>query len=97
MPRYCQYVTDPPMAGVFGVIWRTGDRRKVQGLRRRAVGTCIKPMLAQAACTAVRVRGRLQARCNRLVRRRLMLAFGNLKKGAAPGVDDGRPDQSTCG
>jgi transposase len=37
---------------------RTGD-----------AGTCIKPMLVQAAWAAIRVRGRLQARYNRLVRR----------------------------
>jgi len=37
---------------------RTGD-----------AGTCIKPMLVQAAWAAIRVRGRLQARYSRLVRR----------------------------
>jgi transposase len=37
---------------------RTGD-----------AGTCIKPVLVQAAWAAIRVRGRLQARYNRLVRR----------------------------
>jgi transposase len=37
---------------------RTGD-----------AGTCIKPMLVQAAWAAIRVRGRLQARYNRLARR----------------------------
>ena len=37
---------------------RTGD-----------AGTYIKPMLVQAAWAAIRVRGRLQARYNRLVRR----------------------------
>ena len=37
---------------------RTGD-----------AGTYIKPMLVQAAWAAIRVKGRLQARCNRLVRR----------------------------
>ena len=37
---------------------RTGD-----------AGTYIKPMLVQAAWSAIRVRGRLQARYNRLVRR----------------------------
>ena len=46
---------------------RTGD-----------AGTYIKPMLVQAAWTAIRVRGRLQARYNRLVRR-----FGGPKNPAA--------------
>jgi transposase len=46
---------------------RTGD-----------AGTCIKPMLIQAAWAAIRVRGRLQARYNRLVRR-----FGGDKNPAA--------------
>jgi transposase len=43
------------------------------GKRRRAgttgAGTWIRPMLVQAAWAAIRVRGRLQARCHRLVRR----------------------------
>ena len=46
---------------------RTGD-----------AGTYIKPMLIQAAWNAIRVRGRLQARYNRLVRR-----FGGSKNPAA--------------
>jgi transposase len=46
---------------------RTGD-----------AGTYIKPMLTQAAWAAIRVRGRLQARYNRLVRR-----FGGDKNPAA--------------
>jgi transposase len=46
---------------------RTGD-----------AGTYIKPMLVQAAWSAIRVRGRLQARYNRLVRR-----FGGDKNPAA--------------
>jgi transposase len=46
---------------------RTGD-----------AGTYIKPMLIQAAWSAIRVRGRLQARYNRLVRR-----FGGPKNPAA--------------
>ncbi len=46
---------------------RTGD-----------AGTYIKPMLIQAAWAAIRVRGRLQARYNRLVRR-----FGGDKNPAA--------------
>ena len=46
---------------------RTGD-----------AGTCIKPMLVQAAWSAIRVRGRLQARYSRLVRR-----FGGEKNPAA--------------
>jgi transposase len=46
---------------------RTGD-----------AGTYIKPMLIQAAWSAIRVRGRLQARYNRLVRR-----FGGEKNPAA--------------
>jgi len=46
---------------------RTGD-----------AGTCIKPVLIQAAWAAIRVRGRLQARYNRLVRR-----FGGAKNPAA--------------
>src|SRR5207247_4175582 len=41
-------------------------------------GTYIKPMLVQAAWAAIRVRGRLQARYNRLVRR-----FGGAKNPAA--------------
>ena len=41
-------------------------------------GTYIKPMLVQAAWSAIRVRGRLQARYNRLVRR-----FGGDKNPAA--------------
>jgi transposase len=41
-------------------------------------GTYIKPMLVQAAWAAIRVRGRLQARYNRLVRR-----FGGTKNPAA--------------
>jgi transposase len=41
-------------------------------------GTYIKPMLVQAAWSAIRVRGRLQARYNRLVRR-----FGGEKNPAA--------------
>jgi hypothetical protein len=46
---------------------RTGD-----------AGTYIKPVLVQAAWAAIRVRGRLQARYNRLVRR-----FGGPKNPAA--------------
>ena len=46
---------------------RTGD-----------AGTYIKPMLVQAAWSAIRIRGRLQARYNRLVRR-----FGGRKNPAA--------------
>src|SRR6266700_1698337 len=51
----------------LGEIGRTGD-----------AGTYIKPMLIQAAWAAIRVRGRLQARYNRLVRR-----FGGAKNPAA--------------
>jgi hypothetical protein len=40
-----------------------------QGVPVENAGTYIKPMLVQAAWNAIRVRGRLQARYNRLVRR----------------------------
>jgi hypothetical protein len=43
-------------------------RKRTHG-RTGDAGTYIKPMLVQAAWTAIRVRGRLQARDNRLVRR----------------------------
>ena len=43
--------------------------RKRKHGRTGDAGTCIKPMLIQAAWAAIRVRGRLQARYNRLVRR----------------------------
>jgi transposase len=43
--------------------------RKRKHGRTGDAGTCIKPMLVQAAWNAIRVRGRLQARYNRLVRR----------------------------
>ena len=43
--------------------------RKRKHGRTGDAGTYIKPMLIQAAWTAIRVRGRLQARYNRLVRR----------------------------
>ena len=52
--------------------------RKRKHGRTGDAGTCIKPMLIQAAWSAVRVRGRLQARYNRLVRR-----FGGEKNPAA--------------
>jgi transposase len=43
--------------------------RKRKHGRTGDTGTYIKPMLVQAAWAAIRVRGRLQARYNRLVRR----------------------------
>ena len=43
--------------------------RKRKHSRTGDAGTYIKPMLIQAAWAAIRVRGRLQARYNRLVRR----------------------------
>ena len=43
--------------------------RKRKHSRTGDAGTYIKPMLVQAAWAAIRVRGRLQARYNRLVRR----------------------------
>jgi hypothetical protein len=43
--------------------------RKRKHGRTGDAGTYIKPMLIQAAWSAIRVRGRLQARYNRLVRR----------------------------
>jgi len=43
--------------------------RKRKHSRTGDAGTYIKPMLVQAAWNAIRVRGRLQARYNRLVRR----------------------------
>ena len=43
--------------------------RKRKHGRTGDAGTCIKPMLVQAAWAAIRVRGRLQARYSRLVRR----------------------------
>src|SRR2546429_6348857 len=43
--------------------------RKRKYSRTGDAGTCIKPMLIQAAWAAIRVKGRLQARYNRLVRR----------------------------
>ena len=43
--------------------------RKRKYSRTGDAGTYIKPMLVQAAWSAIRVRGRLQARYNRLVRR----------------------------
>jgi len=52
--------------------------RKRKHGRTGDAGTYIKPMLIQAAWSAVRVRGRLQARYNRLVRR-----FGGDKNPAA--------------
>ncbi len=52
--------------------------RKRKHGRTGDAGTCIKPMLVQAAWAAIRVRGRLQARYNRLVRR-----FGGAKNPAA--------------
>ena len=52
--------------------------RKRKHGRTGDAGTYIKPMLIQAAWSAIRVRGRLQARYNRLVRR-----FGGLKNPAA--------------
>ena len=52
--------------------------RKRKHGRTGDAGTCIKPMLIQAAWAAIRVRGRLQARYNRLVRR-----FGGDKNPAA--------------
>jgi transposase len=52
--------------------------RKRKHGRTGDAGTYIKPMLVQAAWSAIRVRGRLQARYNRLVRR-----FGGEKNPAA--------------
>jgi transposase len=52
--------------------------RKRKHGRTGDAGTYIKPMLVQAAWNAIRVRGRLQARYNRLVRR-----FGGDKNPAA--------------
>jgi transposase len=52
--------------------------RKRKHGRTGHAGTYIKPMLIQAAWAAIRVRGRLQARYNRLVRR-----FGGAKNPAA--------------
>ena len=52
--------------------------RKRKHGRTGDAGTYIKPMLIQAAWAAIRVRGRLQARYNRLVRR-----FGGDKNPAA--------------
>jgi transposase len=52
--------------------------RKRKHGRTGDAGTYIKPMLIQAAWAAIRVRGRLQARYNRLVRR-----FGGTKNPAA--------------
>jgi len=52
--------------------------RKRKHGRTGDAGTYIKPMLVQAAWAAIRVRGRLQARYNRLVRR-----FGGDKNPAA--------------
>ena len=52
--------------------------RKRKHGRTGDAGTYIKPMLIQAASNAIRVRGRLQARYNRLVRR-----FGGDKNPAA--------------
>ena len=52
--------------------------RKRKHGRTGDAGTYIKPMLVQAAWAAIRVRGRLQARYNRLVRR-----FGGQKNPAA--------------
>jgi transposase len=52
--------------------------RKRKHGRTGDAGTYIKPMLIQAAWAAIRVRGRLQARYNRLVRR-----FGGAKNPAA--------------
>ena len=52
--------------------------RKRKHGRTGDAGTYIKPMLIQAAWSAIRVRGRLQARYNRLVRR-----FGGPKNPAA--------------
>jgi len=52
--------------------------RKRKHGRTGDAGTYIKPMLIQAAWAAIRVRGRLQARYNRLVRR-----FGGEKNPAA--------------
>ena len=52
--------------------------RKRKHGRTGDAGTYIKPMLVQAAWAAIRVRGRLQARYNRLVRR-----FGGDKKPGA--------------
>ena len=45
------------------------QRRKPKYGRTGDAGTDIKPMLVQAAWAAIRVRGRLQARYSRLVRR----------------------------
>ena len=52
--------------------------RKRKHGRAGDAGTYIKPMLIRAAWAAIRVRGRLQARYNRLVRR-----FGGDKNPAA--------------
>ena len=52
--------------------------RKRKHGRTGDAGTYIKPMLVQAAWSAIQVRGRLQARYNRLVRR-----FGGAKNPAA--------------
>ena len=52
--------------------------RKRKHGRTGDAGTCIKPVLIQAAWAAIRVRGRLQARYNRLVRR-----FGGAKNPGA--------------
>ena len=52
--------------------------RKRKHGRTGDAGTYIKPMLIQAAWNAIRIRGRLQARYNRLVRR-----FGGDKNAAA--------------
>ena len=52
--------------------------RKRKHARTGDAGTCIKPMLVQAAWSAIKGRGRLQARYNRLVRR-----FGGDKNPAA--------------
>jgi hypothetical protein len=52
--------------------------RKRKHGRTGDAGTYIKPMLVQAAWNAIRVRGPLQARYNRLVRR-----FGGQKNPAA--------------
>jgi transposase len=54
------------------------QRAQAQARPDGGAGTYIKPMLIQAAWAAIRVRGRLQARYNRLVRR-----FGGDKNPAA--------------
>ena len=56
----------------------TSARRKRKHGRTGDAGTYIKPMLIQAAWAAIRVRGRLQARYSRLVRR-----FGGAKNPGA--------------